>query len=236
MSVIPNPFLITMIAFLEPYFICAGIDIATARAEIVETLGSYGTRSRSEILNAAQIIAFSMSTLETLREAKADEMSPSMRVRYRGCANGLNRSSQQHEKTLALRLACDLPTAVDPVNDVSDAAAQEAAQQAQAKIDSYRNRLWGRAPHDTGVHAEPVPQGPAPRIPASKMRGAPMPEFQWPAVKVSPEEEARNNEMWGDAMIKMLGEMGRPVQPIAARAQDGYAEMLTSQPAGMLQL
>ena len=102
MSAIPNPFLITMIAFLEPYFICAGIDIAATHAEIVETLGSYGTRSRSEILNAAQIIAFGMSTLETLREAKADDMSSSMRVRYRGCANGLNRSGQQNEKNIGI--------------------------------------------------------------------------------------------------------------------------------------
>lgn len=217
MSAIPNPFLITMIAFLEPYFICAGIDIAATHAEIVETLGSYGTRSRSEILNAAQIIAFGMSTLETLREAKADDMSSSMRVRYRGCANGLNRSGQQNEKTLALRLACDLPTAKVPVNDISDATAQAAAQQAQAKIDSYRNRLWGRAPHATGVHAVPVPKGPASGSPVSKMRGVPMPEFQWPAVKVSPEEEARNNEMWGDAMIQVLSDMGRPVQPAGAR-------------------
>lgn len=223
MSVTPQPFLIAIIALLEPYFAGAGIDLAAAQAEIVETLGSYATRSRSEIIHAAKIIAFSMSTLETLKDGMATDMSPSMRLRYRGCANGLNRSSQQNEKALAARLACEVPGAREPLNDVSDAAAHEAVQEARAAIDSYRNRLAGHSPQPTGMHANPVSQGPVSQGPASKapdlkVSGSPMPEFQWPAVKVSPEEEERTKTMWGDAMIKVLSDMGRPVQPIAARA------------------
>jgi hypothetical protein len=224
MPLTTQPFLLTMIAFLEPYFVGVGMDITVAQAEIVQTLASYGTRSRSEIINAAKIIAFDMSTLDTLREAATTEMSPSLRLRYRSCANGLNRSSQQNEKTLAVRLACDLHEIAEPVNDVSDATAQEAVQQAQATIDTTRNRLFGGTPRATGVHAQTASERPESQGSVSKMRGSPlregpMPEFGWPAVvNVTPEQEARTKEMWGDAMIKVLGDMGRPVQPIAASA------------------
>jgi hypothetical protein len=228
MLVTPPPFLITMIAFLEPYFAGAGIDLAAAHVEIVETLGSYGTRSRSEIIHAAKIIAFSMSTLETLKDGMATDMSRSMRLRYRGCANGLDRASQQNEKALAVRLAFDLPEAEEPIDDVSDAAGQEAVQETRAEIDSRRHGLAGRSPQPTGVHADTVSKGPASKGPdlkalrpgmfGSSMRGSPMPELQWPAVKVSPEEAERTKTMWGDAMIKVLSDLGRPVQPIAARA------------------
>ena len=34
--------------------------------------------------------------------------------RYRGCANGLNRSCKQHEAALDRRLACELPEATEP--------------------------------------------------------------------------------------------------------------------------
>jgi hypothetical protein len=228
MSTTPSPFLATMIAFLEPYFAAAGIDLAAARMEIVETLASYGTRSRAEIIQSAKIMAFSMCAMETLKEGMAPDMSLSMRLRYRSCANGLDRSSRQNEKALAARLARDLPGAREPSNDMPDAAAHEAAQEAQAAIDGFRNRLMGRSPQPMGVYAEPVSKGPAskerelkvpgPTMPGSPTRELPMPEFQWPAVKASPEEAERTKTMWGDAMIKVLGDMGRPVQPVAASA------------------
>ena len=100
----PGAFLETIIAFLLPYFAGAAADIDDARSEILDTLACYATRTRAEMLQAAQIIAFGMTTLDVLAEARVAEMSPSMRIRYRGCANGLNRSTLQTEKALDLRL------------------------------------------------------------------------------------------------------------------------------------
>ena len=123
-----------------PYFLNAAPSIEEARAEILETLASYGARTRQEFLLAAQIIAFGLTTLDMLADAKAMEMSPSMRLRYRGCANSLNRASQQTEKALAKLLTCDLPGSTEPAagatgrhvrNDL-----QEALRQAKAKLDT----------------------------------------------------------------------------------------------------
>ncbi|MDB5400525.1 MAG: hypothetical protein JWQ55_2543, partial [Rhodopila sp.] len=60
-----------LIFFLMPYFTAATADLTLARLEVLETLASYGARTRSELLNAVQVIAFSFSTLDTLHEAKA---------------------------------------------------------------------------------------------------------------------------------------------------------------------
>jgi hypothetical protein len=132
-----------LIRFLMPYFLDAAPSIEEARAEILETLASYGARTRQEFLLAAQIIAFGLSTLDILADAKSAEMSPSMRLRYRGCANSLNGASQQTEKALAKLLSSDLlgSTEPAPLNDISEQDLREALRQAKATLDSTRNRL-----------------------------------------------------------------------------------------------
>ena len=132
MSLPPNHFLESIIAFLMPYFSIHTQDIRGARSEIIDTIASYATRTRAEMLQAAQIIALGMTTLDVLAEAKTAEMSQSMRIRYRGCANGLNRSTLNTEKALDRRLDCDLPPpepVPEPVNDVPDADMQIAMEQ-----------------------------------------------------------------------------------------------------------
>ena len=201
----PTLFMEIVIRFLMPYFMEVTTDIALARAEILETLAAYGARTRSELLNAAQLIAYGLSALETLSEGKAAEMSPSMRLRFRGCANNLNRSGQQHETTLSKRLACDTPNTAaaaqaeptpaeppktqsfqaQPINDIADAAAQAAIAHARAQIAAHRNRLSGAGPAAS-------PQQPAPD-----------------------ENAQRTRQAWGGALIDTLTQMGMPVQPIA---------------------
>jgi hypothetical protein len=150
MSPQTNRFVEHLIHFLMPYFLDAAPSIEEARAEILETLASYGARTRQEFLLAAQIIAFGLSTLDILADAKTVEMSPSMRLRYRGCANSLNRASQQSEKALAKLLTCDLPgstePAPEPLNDISEIDLHEALRQAKAKLDTTRNRLSNPGP------------------------------------------------------------------------------------------
>jgi hypothetical protein len=167
-------------AFLLPYVTTAANDTRDARNEIIETLESYGTRTRSEMLQAGQIIALGMTTLDVLAEAKTAEMSQSMRLRYRGCANGLNRSTLRTEKAHDERLAYDLPaapeTTPEPVNDVPDADLEIAMAHARTAIEAHRsNRVsanrsepkndqrWAGAMIDTlkqmGMPVGPTPGG-----------------------------------------------------------------------------
>jgi hypothetical protein len=172
-----SAYLETIIAFLLPYFSAAAADIMDARSEIIDTLASYATRTRAEMLQAAHIIALGMTTLDVLAEAKTAEMSVSMRLRHRSCANSLNRSTLQTEKALDLRLGDEvLPAAApmpEPVSDMPEAELSAAIQQA---IDAHRNngahpatheernkQLWAGAMIDAlnqlGVAVQPVPNG-----------------------------------------------------------------------------
>jgi hypothetical protein len=153
MSLPASPFLERLVRFLTPYFAGVSPDPEITRLEILETIEAYGARTRAELLNAVQIIAFSMSVLDVLYEASTTEMSASMRLRARGCANNLDHSSQKNEQALSKRLAGDPPNlekpAEEPIDDVSDFDIDEAIQHAQAAI----------ARHRAGFATDPAPNG-----------------------------------------------------------------------------
>src|SRR6202161_1689865 len=136
MALQPNSFLETIIAFLMPYFIGASRDKHEARSEIVDTLAAYETRTRAEMLQAAHIIAFGMTTLEVLDEAKTTEIAQSIGLRYHSCANSLNRSTLKTEKALDQRLGDELPPApaemAEPLDDMRQAEIMAALSQYSA--------------------------------------------------------------------------------------------------------
>jgi hypothetical protein len=181
----PNSFLETIIAFLMPYFVAASMDKREARSEILDTLAAYETRTRAEMLQAAHIIAFGMTTLDVLAEAKTAEMSQSMRLRYRSCANSLNRSTLRTEQALDQRLGDEIPAAPvempEPIDDMREAEIMAVIQQHKAKIDAQRPRVHpATAPHPTTNAA---------------------PDQTW------------NPELWASAMINSLQQPAGPGQP-----------------------
>ena len=137
------------------------------------------------MLQAAHIIAFGITTLDVLAEAKTAEMSQSMRLRYRSCANSLNRSTLQTEKALDQRLGDEIPAAPaempEPIDDMRQAEIMAAIQQYKAKIDAQRPR----AHPATGPH---------------------------PATN-EPRDQAWNPELWASAMLDSLQQPAGPVQP-----------------------
>jgi hypothetical protein len=152
-----SAFLERLLRVLIPYFADVTADLDAARAEALETLVSYGARTRAELLCAVQIIVFGFTALDTLVESSAPDLSPSMRLRLRGCANNLSRSGQKTEQTLAKRLACDAPSPTDPqadpINDLSEPQIEEILQYTQAEIEKCRNHRPANSPT----------QGPQPR-------------------------------------------------------------------------
>jgi hypothetical protein len=185
----PSPFRERLVHFLLPYFLAVTSDIDEARAEVLETLASYGARTRSEMINAARIIAFSFSALDRLAEAAGTEMAASMRLRFSSCANNLNRSCQQNEQALAARLAIDVPDAAQPVaepmDDMPEAEFEAALLQARIQIDAYRN---GRS---ITCHTA-SPQA------------------------ISASQQDRDGRLRGAGIVAALAASGMPVQPPAA--------------------
>ena len=151
-----NPLTERLILFLMPYFLTVTSDRAAAKLEILQTLTDYGARTRSELITAARIIALSFSSLDLLAESKAMEMSPSLRLKYRTCANSLDRTSQRNETALNRSLACQDPTAAAVGNDITEAEADAMFQETQAMIASCRNRLSNARPTTKPAHAHPT--------------------------------------------------------------------------------
>jgi hypothetical protein len=115
-------------------------------------------------------------------------MSQSMRLRYRSCANGLNRSTLQTEKALDQRLGDEIPAATpaempEPIDDMREAEIMAVIQQAKATINNQRPR------------AHPV--------------NAPHP------VTNDPTDPAWDPHLWASAMIESLQQPAAPVQPSA---------------------
>jgi hypothetical protein len=141
----PNgTFMDRLICYLMPFFLPVAPDLAAARTEILETLASYGARTRAEFLLVAQIIAFSCSALEALGQAKTPDIPAAVQLRYRSGAATLNRASQQTQKSLTARLACDTPDATpqtDPMNDITDAQLDEILRQTDARIELATKKL-----------------------------------------------------------------------------------------------
>jgi hypothetical protein len=185
-------FLERLLRFLIPYFADVTQDLSIARAEVLETLAAYGARTRAELLCAAQVIAFSFASLDTLAESNASDLSSAKRIRFRGCANSLNRSSQKTEQILSRRLAHDIPSATieqEPINDIPDPEADAILEQTLAEIDAHRSRAAASHPATNRPSAQ-----------ASNLNQRPL------------SQQEQNKRLWGAAMINVLAEMGMPVQ------------------------
>jgi len=91
-----------VVAFLLPFFLKAAAgDANLARTAALQMLDSYAATSSKDLMLAAQIIAFSFSTLDALGNAVAEpDLSPSARLRQRGNANALHRAAEQCRKAL----------------------------------------------------------------------------------------------------------------------------------------
>src|SRR5690348_7073401 len=98
----PRPLADRPAALLMPYRAGVTQDYDLARADVEETIASYGAGTRAGLINAVQIIANSFAALEMLARVKLQEqeLSPTLHLRYRSCANSLSRSCQHAQKAL----------------------------------------------------------------------------------------------------------------------------------------
>ncbi|WP_428491036.1 hypothetical protein [Rhodopila sp.] len=147
----------TVIRFLMPYFSIDCPDFAATRDEILETLTSYAPRNRAELFATAKLIACTMTALSAMAEAEGADLTPSMRLRVRACANTVNRHANQAQQALDKHQARDIPARPisaspipaqdieveeDPaVADAKDAEVIERLRQVKTMIETTRQRL-----------------------------------------------------------------------------------------------
>jgi hypothetical protein len=117
-----------VLAFLIPFFLQGvGGDHAAARSACVRLLYSYGAETDQQCMLAAEIIAFSFTTLDNLGQSFADpDMAISTRLRLRSNANALSRAAERNRQALerAKKSAAE-PAAIAERRDAEPSAMQK---------------------------------------------------------------------------------------------------------------
>ena len=89
-----SPLMTFILAALSSMMAPTLSDLALARLAAREAIDLYQARPRHELMTIGQIVAFAVTALDTLRLSMPDDLSLSMKLRLRGNANALNRSSR----------------------------------------------------------------------------------------------------------------------------------------------
>ncbi|WP_428486459.1 hypothetical protein [Rhodopila sp.] len=147
--------------FLTPLVMAGGIaDLAHARHLATQTLLSYGPSTEADLIKIMQIVGFGLGAMDNMRLSAGDAATLSMKLRLRGCANGLNRSAQQnnqalekdrHQRGTAQPMMEHDGTTAWPQPGPAEQAAAEA--ECQAAIDAARTQIEAAR---AGIKAAPA--------------------------------------------------------------------------------
>jgi hypothetical protein len=145
-----------LLAVLTPFLTAGGIlDPDLARQAAIETIAAYQAADNRELLTTTtQIVAFALASLENLRLSAPPDLSLSMKLKLRGNANALNRTSQKTAATLDIQR--DDSPAETPDQDPAEImaslkSAQTIITQAQPSLIRQGDLRWGQAMTDIAV-------------------------------------------------------------------------------------
>jgi hypothetical protein len=96
----PSPLMAYLLAVLATLMAPALPDVHRARLAAREAIAAHQARGAHEQMTIAQIAAFAVAALDTLRLSMPDDVSLSMKLKLRGNANGLNRSAHDNTQIL----------------------------------------------------------------------------------------------------------------------------------------
>ncbi len=102
-----GPLLTLVLTMLASMMAPTLADAALARLAAREAVEMYRTRGRDEWLTIGQIVGFAVAALDTLRLSMPAEVPVPLKLRLRGNANGLNRSSCACRRLLETGRACE---------------------------------------------------------------------------------------------------------------------------------
>jgi hypothetical protein len=180
-----TPMLGILITMVAPLLMAGGVDLGTATAAARQAIDAYRVRGEPELLSAAQILGFSVMSLDSLRLSAGPEVSVSRKLRLRGNANGLSRSCQRANAMLerqrreaAYDPPAGPPASTEPAASTEPDEARREAEllhalaetsgliaRAQANVDAERAQAEAAAPQIPPPAAKvtrPEPPGPAP--------------------------------------------------------------------------
>jgi hypothetical protein len=95
-----NPLLDYLLTVLASVMTPALVDPARARTAAQQAIDAYQPKTDHELIATSQILAFALAALEALRLSGPEDVSPSMKLKLRGNANGLNKTARDNARIL----------------------------------------------------------------------------------------------------------------------------------------
>jgi hypothetical protein len=161
-----DPLLAVVLMLLTPLLMIGNVSDARLAAE--QAVAAYRSAGQDQLVSIAQIVGFAVTSLDNLRLSMDADLSLPMKLRLRGNATALNRSSQRATTTLDnQRRETPAPAfpqaeAARPIADPDEAPRQArvlaALQDAQAEVRRAQTALRTATPASAEASAEPPDQ------------------------------------------------------------------------------
>jgi hypothetical protein len=223
-----------MLASLAPLLMVGGIaDFPSARRAARQAIDAYNASSQVELVTIAQTLGFALTALDDLRLSLAANLPLTMKLRLRGNAIALGRSSRHSSETLEKFRR----TAARSGPSLAEQAAYGPAQASGTRPD-----------HPNPVTAEPCPAEPRPDPVTAEPRPDPLQAApaastrqQWAhaMTTVAAELQARvahvsplqlhSDGLWVDVLTDLATELHHPAAPIPCRKADLLRTTLMAQ-------
>jgi hypothetical protein len=134
-----DPLYAYVLSILTPLLLTTTLTEATKAAR--QLIAAYQTTVPDQLLSIAQVVGFALASLDDLRLSAAPDRSLTMKLRLRGNANALNRSSTRTAATLKTH---DKRPPVEATQPKTETPAQQAANH---QIDL----AWAAAMQDVAI-------------------------------------------------------------------------------------
>jgi hypothetical protein len=236
-----------MLASLAPLLMVGGIaDFPSARRAARQAIDAYNASSQVELVTIAQTLGFALTALDDLRLSLAANLPLTMKLRLRGNAIALGRSSRHSSETLEKfrRIAARSGPSL------AEQAAYGPAQAPGTRPD-HPNPVTAELPAELRsdpVTAEPCPAEPRPDPVTAEPRPDPLQAApaastrqQWAhaMTTVAAELQARvahvsplqlhSDGLWVDVLTDLATELHHPAAPIPCRKADLLRTTLMAQ-------
>jgi hypothetical protein len=223
-----------MLASLAPLLMVGGIaDFPSARRAARQAIDAYNASSQVELVTIAQTLGFALTALDDLRLSLAANLPLTMKLRLRGNAIALGRSSRHSSETLEKFRR----TVARSGPSLAEQAAYGPAQAPGTRPDHpnpVTAELRPAEPRSDPVTAEPRPD-PLQAAPAASTRQqwahamtTVAAELQARVAHVSP-LQLHSDGLWVDVLTDLATELHHPAAPIPCRKADLLRTTLMAQ-------
>ena len=218
-QLLPDQLLQVVVAFLAPLLTIGSVDDARLAAR--QAIAACTAAGQHSLVSIAQIVGLAMASLDNLRLAAAPDLSLPMKLKLRGNANALSRTSQ-NAAAIPNNRGRPAPTEAKPASDPPPQASEPDPDEAQRQArviatlrDTHAQVRQAQAAEPAEQPTEPLTQRQCDLSWASAMTE--VANESSAGLAALPPEQRRIELMRINALTKIAGDLTRGDVPLKSR-------------------